>query len=159
MSFSNFGSKEEVCKEHREKYEGKPLHGQFRKAIEEVRSKRSWDWQKKGYLKKETESTIVAAQDQTLCTRNLRNAVYGENVQSICRVCGAADETVVHIVSECSKLAQKDYKQVRQGNIAKMLHCKLCEKLGFNEAKKWYIHKPEKVLESENCNILWDFPI
>ena len=37
-------SKEEVHKEHREKYEGKPLHGQFRKATEEVRSKRSWDW-------------------------------------------------------------------------------------------------------------------
>ena len=34
-------SKEEVHKEHREKYEGKHLHGQFRKATEEVRSKSS----------------------------------------------------------------------------------------------------------------------
>ena len=34
-----------------------------------------------------------------------------------------------------------------------------CEKWGFNKAEKWYIHKPEKVLESENCKILWDFPI
>ena len=34
-------SKEEVHKEHQEK--GKPLHGQFRKAMEKVRSKRSWD--------------------------------------------------------------------------------------------------------------------
>ena len=80
-------SKEDVHKEHRKKYEGKPLHGQLRKATEEVRSKRSWDWLKKGYLKKETESTIVAAQDQALCTRNLRNAVYGEKFESICRVC------------------------------------------------------------------------
>ena len=32
----------------------------------------------------------------------MRNAVYGENVQSICRVCGAADEAVAHIVSECA---------------------------------------------------------
>ena len=64
-------SKEEIHKEHREKSERKPLHGQFIKATEEVRSKRSWDWLKKGYLKKETESTIVAAQDQALCTRNL----------------------------------------------------------------------------------------
>ena len=63
---------------------------------------------KKGYLKKKNESTIVVAQDQALCTTNLRNAVYGENVESICRVCGAADETVAHIVSECSKLAQKE---------------------------------------------------
>ena len=56
-------SKEEVHKEHQEKYEGKPLHGQFRKATEEVGSKTSWDWLKKGYLKKKTESTIVAPQD------------------------------------------------------------------------------------------------
>ena len=58
-------SKEEIHNEHREKYEGKPLHGRFRKATEEVRSKRSWDWLKKGYLKKKTESNIVVAQDQT----------------------------------------------------------------------------------------------
>ena len=51
-------------KELREKYEGKPpLHGQFIKAAKEVRSKRSWDWLKKSCLKKETRSTIVAAQD------------------------------------------------------------------------------------------------
>ena len=56
-------SKEEAHKEHQEKYEGKPLHGQFRKATEEVGSKTSWDWLKKGYLKKKTESTIVAPQD------------------------------------------------------------------------------------------------
>ena len=37
--------------------------------------------------------------------------VYSENVQSICRLCGAADETVAQIVSECSKLAQKEYKK------------------------------------------------
>ena len=147
-------SKVEVHKEHREKYEGKPLHGQFRKATEEVRSKRSWDWLKKGCLKKETESNIMAAQDQALCTRNLRNAVYGENVEPICRVCAAADETASHIVSQCSKLPQKDYKQGRHDNVAKMLHWKLCEKWGFNKAEKWYIHKREKVLESENCNIL-----
>ena len=65
---------------------------------------------KKGYLKKETKRTIVAAQDQALYTRNLRNVVYRENVQSISRVCGAADETVVHIVSECSKQVQSTSK-------------------------------------------------
>ena len=94
---------------------------------------------KKCYLKKETESAIVAAQDQALCTRNLRNLLDQENVQPICRACGAADETVAHIVSECSKLVQKEYKQVRHDNVAKMLHWKLCEKRGFNKAEKWYI--------------------
>ena len=152
-------SKEEIHKEHGEKYEGKPLHGQFRKATDEVRGKSSWDCLEKGHLKKESESTIVAAQDQAVCTRNMRNVVYGENVQPICRVCGAADETVAHIVSECLKLVQKEYKQVRHDNVAKMLHWKLCEKWGFNKAEKWYMDKPEKALESEDCKILYRLTI
>ena len=50
---SKYGrSKEEIHKENREKYEREPFHGQFLKATEEVRGKRSWDWLKKGYLKK-----------------------------------------------------------------------------------------------------------
>ena len=29
----------------------------------------------------------------------------------------------------------------------------------MNRTEKWYLHKPNKVLEYENCNILWNFPI
>ena len=29
---------------------------------------------------------------------------------SKCRMCGDSDETINHIISECSKLAQKEYK-------------------------------------------------
>ena len=104
---------------------------------------------KKGHLKKETESTSVAAQDQVLCTRNLRNVVYEENVKSICCVWGAANETVAHILSEWSEQARKKYKQVRHDNVVKILHWKLCEKWGFHKAEKLYIYKP-KVLESED---------
>ena len=147
-------SKGEIHKEQREKYKGKPLHGQFRRATKEVRSKRSWDWLKNNYLRKETESTIAAAQDHSPYTRNKRNVVYRENFQSICLLCGVADEIVAHIVSECSKLAQKEYRQVTHDHVAKMLHWKLCEKWEFNNTEKWYIHRPQKVLESEDCNIL-----
>ena len=33
-------------------------------------------------MKKETESTIIAAQDKALCTRNMRKNVYGEDIDS-----------------------------------------------------------------------------
>ena len=66
-------------KENPEKYEGKPLREHFIKAAAEVRAQRSWGWLKMGSLK-ETECAIVAAKDQVLCTKNLRNVVYGENV-------------------------------------------------------------------------------
>ena len=48
---------------------------------------------------------------------------------------------------------------MRHDNVAKMLHWKLCKQWGFNKAEEWYIHKPEKLLESGNCKILWVFPI
>ena len=152
-------SKEDIQNKDQEDYESKVLHGKFRKATEKVKGNKSWDWLKKGYMKKETESTIIAAQDQALCTRNMRKVVYGENVDSTCRVCDSADKTVAHIVAEFRKLAQKQYKQVRHDNVAKVIHWKLCEKWGFEKSDQWYTHKPEKVLESEECKILWDFPI
>ena len=58
--------KEEVQKEHETVYKEKTLHGQFRKGTDDIRGGKSWDWLKKGYLKRETESTIIAAQDQAL---------------------------------------------------------------------------------------------
>ena len=68
-------SKEDIQKKQQEEYESKALHGQFQKATERVKGNKSWDWLKKGYLKKETESTIIVAQDQALCTRNMRKTV------------------------------------------------------------------------------------
>ena len=80
-------SKEDIQKKHQEEYESKTLNGQFQKATEKVNhGNKSWDWLKKVYLRKETESTIIAAQDQALCKRNMRKTGYGENVDSTCRV-------------------------------------------------------------------------
>ena len=45
-------SKEDIQKKHQEEYESKALHGQFQKATEKVKGNKSWDWLKKGYLKK-----------------------------------------------------------------------------------------------------------
>eukprot|EP00106_Octopus_bimaculoides_P000650 XP_014768092.1 PREDICTED: WD repeat-containing protein 88-like [Octopus bimaculoides] len=39
-----------------------------------------------------------------------------------CEICGIKNETVLHIVSECSKLAQKEYKKMHD-NVAKFVNC------------------------------------
>ena len=65
-------SKEDIQKKHQREYESKALHDQFQKATEKVKGNKSWGWLKKSYLKKQTESTIIAAQDQAICTRNMR---------------------------------------------------------------------------------------
>ena len=73
-------------------------------------------------------------------------------------MCGTRNETISHIVRDCGKLAQKEYKQ-RHNSVGKYVHCQFCEKLGFNRARLWYEHKPESVAENENFKILWDFTI
>ena len=49
------------------------MHGQCLRQTEEIRDDATWDWLRKGGLKKETEGMITAAQDQALRT----NAVKG----------------------------------------------------------------------------------
>ena len=52
---------------------------------------------------------IMAAQDQALRTKSIKRVIDKQNVSAKCRMCGEGDETVSHIVSECTKLAQKQY--------------------------------------------------
>ena len=147
-------NKEGIQKEHAELRRNKPLHRQFEKATMEVCGRRSWDWLKKGHLKKETESTIVAAQDQAIRTNNIRKHIHTEDVSSLYRMCGKFDETIAHIVAECPSLAQNEYKKWRHDQVARMIHWKLCEKWGFERGEVWYTHNAEKVLESDSCKIL-----
>ena len=65
---------------------------------------------------------------------------------------------VNHILSECSKMAQTEYKR-RHDWVGKRIHWDVCRKYGIKVKGKWYEHQPESVVENENCKILWDFNI
>ena len=65
---------------------------------------------------------------------------------------------MVHVISECGKLAQTEYKG-RHINVAPYIHGQLCGKCGFERANNWYEQKAEGVVENENFKILWDFTI
>ena len=73
-------------------------------------------------------------------------------------MCRKVDESIDHIVSGCSKLAQKEYKR-RHDNLGKIVHWKLARKSNFEAGNKWFEHEPESVLENEDYKILWDFSI
>ena len=77
---------------------------------------------------------------------------------SLCRMCRKVDESIDHIVSGCSKLAQKEYKK-RHDNLGKIVHWKLARKCNSEAGGKWYEHEPESVLENEDYKILWNFSI
>ena len=43
--------------------------------------------------------------------------------------------------------------------MGKVIHLELCNKFNFDHTNKWYMHKPEAVLETETHKHLWDFDI
>ena len=119
---------------------------------------KSWFWLKKGSVKRETESLIMAAQEQALATNLMKARIYQTQEDSKCRMCRKVDGSINHIVSECPKLAQKEYKR-RHDCVGKKIHWEVCKWEGFIVNEKWYEHVPEPVLENERCKILWDFTI
>eukprot|EP00795_Rhopilema_esculentum_P013890 gene13890-biopygen3805 len=155
--------KEKLRRTREEKYYNKSLHSAFLRETEEVRDDdNSWLWVKKGYLKKETEGLIMAAQGQAIRTNWIRHNIDKEDISPSCRLCGGRDETISHILSECKELAQNDYKKARHDKVAAILHWQMCQKYGFPTTAKSYEHFVDKemaVLENEEVKLLWDFSI
>ena len=75
---------------------------------------------------------------------------------SKCMLCGDRDETIYHIISECSKLAQKEYK-TRHEWVGKVIYWEICKKFKFHHTNKWYMHNPASVQEKDTRKLLWDF--
>ena len=74
------------------------------------------------------------------------------------RQCGDRDKIISLIISECSKLAQRDYK-TRHNWVGKVIHWEMCTKFKFDHSNKWYMHNPPTVLENDTHILLWDFEI
>jgi len=66
-------------------------------------------WHSRGDLKRETESEIIAAQDQALQTKYHATKVLQTETVSKCRHCKQFDETVEHIILTCPVLANEQY--------------------------------------------------
>ena len=106
-------------------------------------------------MKRETESLIVAAQNQSIRINLVKVKIDKNLGDSLCRMCRKVDESIDHIVSCCNKLAQKEYKRSHDN----LVHWKLSRKCNFEVGNKWYEHKPGSILENEDYKILWDFSI
>ena len=95
----------------------------------------------------------MAAQEQAFATNLMKARIYQTQEDSKCRMCRKVDESIHHIVSECPKLAQKEYKR-RHDWVGKKIHWEVCKEEGFIVNEKWYEHLPEPVLQNEGYKIL-----
>ena len=66
-------------------------------------------WLLRGDLKGETESEIIAAQDQALQTKYHATNILQTETDCRCSLCKQFDENVEHIITECPILAKEQY--------------------------------------------------
>ena len=149
---------ENIMEERTKDWKEKPLHGQYPRLVADADNKKTYLWIKNGYMKKETEGMLTAAQDQALPTRWRKKHIEKQIETSLCRLCGEREETTFHILSECGKIAPTEYKK-RHDGVAKIVHWNLSRQCGFKTSKKWYDHQTETVIENEKAKILWDMSI
>ena len=139
----------------KQKWDGKQHYGRFKRLINNISHDKTWTWLRKGNFKRETESLLIVAQNNAIRTNHIKARIDKTQQNS---KCGDRDETINYIISECSKLAQREYK-ARHDWVGKVIHWEMCQKFKFDHTNKWYMHNPAPVLENAMHKLLWDFKI
>jgi len=112
----------------------------------------------KGDLEAETESELVAAQDQTLQTKYYATKILNTETVSKCRLCQQFDETIDHVISACPILTEEQYIK-RHDRVCAQIHFEICKETGVQLDKKhWYEHVPKLVetIQGGKVTVLWN---
>ena len=89
----------------KQKLEEKWLYGHFKRQTSDISHEKNWVRLRKENLKRETEYLLIAAQNDAIRTNHIKARIDKMQQNSKCRLCGDRDETIDHIIRECSKLA------------------------------------------------------
>ena len=120
----------------KQKREEKQLYGRFKRLINNISHDKTWTWLRKGNFQRETESLLIAAQNNAIRTNQIKARIDKTQQNSKCRLCGDKDETINHIIKECCKLAQKEYKTTNDW-VGKVIHREIFRKFKFDHTNKW----------------------
>ena len=69
----------------KQKWEGKQLYDRFKRLINNISHQKTWTWLRKGNLKRETESLLIAVQDNTIRTNHIKARIDKTQQNSKCR--------------------------------------------------------------------------
>ena len=108
------------------------MYGQLPRNLDEklVDIEHSYRWLKSGDIKGETESTILAAQDQAISTNYFKNIILKQEIKSKCRLCKQYEENIDHLTSGFPILAKNEYLR-RHDKVCPQLHYSICKALGI----------------------------
>ena len=94
------------------------LHGQFGRDKDDKKSGKSWHWVRNRNLKRETK-LVVSSTGASL--KHQLKTIFHKDFSNKCKLCGTHVENVLHIVSDCSMLAQKEHKR-RHDKVSLNIH-------------------------------------
>ena len=97
-------------RQRKNEWTAKRMPGQFTGDMED-KDKNTCRWMRKSNLKGCTEALICSAQEQSIQTNYNKYNIDKTAESPLCRMCGTRNETISNIVSECGRLAQKEYKR------------------------------------------------
>jgi hypothetical protein len=123
--------KARLVKVLKKKWKNKVMHGQYIRNMNRqlICEEDMFLWLSKGDVKAETESEIVAAQDQALHTKYYATQILNTETDRQCRLCQQFDETIDHIISACPILAKEQYTK-RHDRVTAQLHFNICKETG-----------------------------
>ena len=121
--------KAKVAEALKKKWENKVTHGQYLGGINRqlIHDEETFFWLKKGDLKAETESEIVAAQDQALHTKYYGKKILKIETDRKYRLCQQFDETIDNIITACPILTKEQYIK---------RHDRVCAQIHYNIRKE-----------------------
>ena len=101
-----------------------------------IAHKFSGKWIRNGFLKKEAEGMLSAAQAQALRINSIKAKIDKQPISPKCRLCGTEEETIMHLVSGWE----------------------LYKKHGLESLDRWYEHTPA-VVENDEVELYWNITI
>ncbi|XP_067932904.1 uncharacterized protein [Watersipora subatra] len=115
----------------------KPFRGAYHRQISKVGDLyQTCMWLTKGNLTTNTESLIMAAQEQVLPTRQLQPKICHTRDDLRCRLCKDAPETIQHIINGCKQLGKSAYTEWHN-HVAGVVYRSLCDEYGLNKPQHW----------------------
>jgi hypothetical protein len=129
----------------------KVMHEQYIRNIDRqlISEEDTFLWLSTGDIKAETESEIVAAQDQTIQTKYYATKILNTETDSKCRLCQQFDETIDHIILAGLTLEKEQYIQ-RHNRVSANYILTYAKKQGYD----W-----PKITGTNMCQNKWKQPI